>query len=109
MGCSSDKESRINVEEVYRTKGLPMPEALEYENNFEKESYMSINLIRNEPKLFIVQIKEVKGNLLLVHQILIFIYTIGHPLYKGKNWANLIKDLEKMEPLPLLKMDQLAH
>lgn len=53
MGCASDKEGRINVEEVYGTKGLPMPEALEYENNFEKESYMAINLIRNDPKIFI--------------------------------------------------------
>ena len=61
MGCSSDKEARINVEELYRTKGLPMPEALEYENNFEREAYMTINLIRNEPKIFITQIKEVKG------------------------------------------------
>jgi hypothetical protein len=53
MGCSSDKEGRVNVEELYRTKGLPMPEALEYENNFEKEAYMAINLIRNEPAIFI--------------------------------------------------------
>ena len=61
MGCASDKEARVNVEELYRTKGLPMPEALEYENNFEKEAYMTINLIRNEPKIFIAQIKEVKS------------------------------------------------
>ena len=53
MGCSSDKETKVNVEELYLSKGLPMPEALEYENNFEREAYMSINLIRNEPKTFL--------------------------------------------------------
>ena len=61
MGCSSDKETKINVEELYQIKGLPIPETLCYENNFEKEAYFSINLIRNEPKLFIPQIKEMKS------------------------------------------------
>ena len=30
---------------------------------------------------------------------------IDNKLYKGKNWAKLIKEIEKMEPLPLLKID----
>jgi hypothetical protein len=53
MGCSSDKEMRINIEEEYIKKGLPIPDVLDYENNFEKEAYMTINLIRNDPKMFI--------------------------------------------------------
>ena len=62
MGCSAGKQNSINIEEEYTKKGLPIPEALEYENNFEKEAYMSINLLRNDPKIFINQIREVKSN-----------------------------------------------
>ena len=61
MGCTSDK-TKFNVEEEYRNRGLPMPDPSSFENNFEKESYMSINLIRLEPKLFIPMVKEVRSN-----------------------------------------------
>lgn len=37
-----------------------------------------------------------------------FITHIDNKLYKGKNWAKLIKELEKMEALPLLQIDQQA-
>ena len=40
-----------------------MPDHSLFENNFEKEAYMSINLIRLEPKLFIPMVKEVKSKL----------------------------------------------
>lgn len=52
MGCAGSK-NRVNVEIIYRSKGLPMPEAMEYECVFEKEAFMAINLIRVDPKLFI--------------------------------------------------------
>ncbi len=35
--------------------------------------------------------------------------SIGNELYKGKKFNELIKELETMQPLPLLKMDQMAH
>ena len=53
MGCGSSKSNGINIEEEYTKKGLPLPETLEYENNFEKEAYMTMNLLRNDPKFFI--------------------------------------------------------
>ena len=61
MGCSSNKEQRLNVEDMYKQKNLPMPEQSQYENNFEKEAFMTINLLRSDPKLFIPQIREVKS------------------------------------------------
>lgn len=60
MGCSQDK-SKFNVEEAYRNQGLPMPDPKMFENNFEKEAFMSINLIRHDPKVFIPMVKQVKS------------------------------------------------
>lgn len=65
MGCSANKEQRLNIEVIYKQKNLPMPDPSHYENNFEKEAFMTINLLRHEPKLFIPQIREIKGNLLI--------------------------------------------
>ena len=44
-------------------KKLPVPEPSMYENEFEKEAFMTINLIRNCPKEFIPFVKEIKGKL----------------------------------------------
>lgn len=62
MGCTSEKERRFNVEEHYRNKGLPLPDGKEFENNFEKEAFMTINLLRLEPKIFISHIRDIKSN-----------------------------------------------
>lgn len=75
MGCAGGK-NRVNVEIIYRSKGLPMPEAMEYECVFEKEAFMAINLIRVDPKLFIPQIKEVRSNFHLVFYKLYNIFII---------------------------------
>ena len=61
MGCSSNKEQRFNVEAIYTQKMLPLPENNQYENSFEKEAFMTINLMRHDPKLFIPLIREVKS------------------------------------------------
>ena len=64
MGCSATKSgSSYNVEHEYKAKKLPMPDGTEYENEFEKEAFMMINLMRHEPKHFIAHIKEMKGKL----------------------------------------------
>lgn len=61
MGCTQEKQSRFNVEQEYRNRDLPMPDSKEYENNFEKEAFMTINLLRVDPKLFIPQVKDIKS------------------------------------------------
>lgn len=53
MGCSGAKPQRFNVEQEYKNRELPIPDGKEYENNFEKEVFMTINLLRKEPKFFI--------------------------------------------------------
>lgn len=63
MGCGSSKEGPLNIEQMYRQKNLPMPQGTEYENNFEKEAYMTINLIRQDPKAFISHIREAKSKI----------------------------------------------
>ena len=57
MGCSATKAGTFNVELEYRKRKLLVPEATEYENDFEKEAYMVVNILRNDPKLFIPLIK----------------------------------------------------
>ena len=61
MGCSSTKGSSFNVEQEYKAKKLHVPDASEYENEFEKEAFLMINLVRHEPKRFIAHVKEMKG------------------------------------------------
>ena len=61
MGCSQGKQSKYSVEVEYRNKALPLPDASEYENDFEKEMFMTICLLRLDPKIFIPQIKVVKS------------------------------------------------
>jgi hypothetical protein len=61
MGCSATKQVTLNIEEEYKSKGLPMPDTSEYENAFEKEAFMTINLFRHDPKHFLPQIREAKG------------------------------------------------
>ena len=42
-----------------------MPDPYALENQFEKEAYMSINLIRHNPKRFIPHVEAIKGNIQL--------------------------------------------
>ena len=56
MGCTSTKESVVTIEQAYKEKKLPMPEPTDYENEFEKIAYMTINLIREDPKSFIKKV-----------------------------------------------------
>ena len=60
MGCESSKQLAYNVEQEYKMNKLPMPECRLFENQFEKEAFMAINLIRNSPKSFVQFVKEIK-------------------------------------------------
>jgi len=61
MGCSQQRPVSFNVDHEYRNAKLPVPESTEYENDFEKEAYMMINLIRHEPKKFVTSVREMKS------------------------------------------------
>ena len=109
MGCTSSRPEQFNIEEEYRKKNLPMPDATLFENDFEKEAYFTVNLFRADPKLLIKQIKDVKGKtftsldlISIKHDFFnldthLILMTIGNKLYKGKKWSQLVKELEKME------------
>ena len=57
MGCSQTRPPTYNVIHEYTHAKLTVPNSTEYENDFEKEAFMMINLIRHEPKKFITHVK----------------------------------------------------
>lgn len=59
---SKAQDTRINIDQTYRTKNLPLPEPTDYENDFEREAFQTVNLIRNDPKYLIPQLRLVKSN-----------------------------------------------
>ena len=61
MGCESSKPNTFNIEEEYRKKNLPMPDSAMFEDEFEKEAFMTINVLRTDPKMLISHIKTIKG------------------------------------------------
>ena len=62
MGGQIEKD--FNVETEYRSHGLPLPGPYDLENQFERECFMSINLIRSNPQRFVPHIAAVAGKLI---------------------------------------------
>ena len=61
MGCKQASPKAYNIEEEYKHANLAVPDKTEYENEFEREAFMMINLLRHNPKNFVVQVKQMKG------------------------------------------------
>ena len=61
MGCQAAKPDVFSIEEEFRKINMPMPEAKTFENEFEKEAWMTVNVLRSNPKILINHIKEVKS------------------------------------------------
>ena len=53
MGCKSTKPEQFYLETEYKNRNLPILDPKEIENEFEKEAYMIINLLRADPKILI--------------------------------------------------------
>merc|ERR1712037_321845 len=73
--------------------GLTQPWSGEYENDFEKQIYMAINLCRHNPKGFVPYVREAYKN---------------HVLLKsgaGKKMEALIQKLNTTEALKLVSFD----
>jgi hypothetical protein len=93
MGCGSSKEVVvIDLNEESKKRNLPVPDPKFYENEFEKDIFITINLIRTEPKLLIPYIKNIKS----------------HNNFKGQAVMPLINHLEVMIPLMPLAFDENA-
>lgn len=60
MGCSNEKPGpQGTLLEQYHAANLPQPWSGEYENDFEKQIYMAINLCRHDAKRFVPHVRKV--------------------------------------------------
>ena len=68
MGCknTTPQVPQGTLLEQYNAKGLQQPWGNEYENNFEKEIFMAINLCRHDPKGFVPYVREIYKNHVLL-------------------------------------------
>lgn len=67
MGCAKSQEApQGTLLEQYSAAGLKHPYSGEFENDFEKQIYMAINLCRFDPKRFVPHVRKVyRENILL--------------------------------------------
>ena len=90
MGCSESKQEPT-IGEEYTAANLPQPLYSNYENEFEKQLYMAINLCRINPKSFVPLVNKVKSE---------------HELVKTKETKDLIEHLKKCEPRSIVSFDE---
>lgn len=56
MGCDESKQ-QVSLTEQYVKAGLRMPSVQEYDNEFEKQIYLAINMCRHEPSRAIPSVR----------------------------------------------------
>ena len=89
MGDKLSKDFSI-AEEYSKLSGMPNISSVDFEVELEKECYMSVNVIRNNPSAFKAHFEHVmslKG------------------MYKGKSGKKFLKALEKMPSVAPLSLD----
>ena len=93
-GCSNKEQApQGTLLEQYHAANLQQPWSGEYENDFEKQIYMAINLCRFDPKRFVPHVRKAyQTNILL---------SAG----KGKKMTELIAKLQAQAQLTQLKFD----
>ena len=84
MGCSSSDPAQPTLGEEYAKLNMVQPQFSDYENDFEKQCFFAINLLRHQPKSFITSVKEVAET---------------HVLCKGKDTRDLISTLKSTPTL----------
>ena len=89
MGCG-ESTPEPTMHDQYNAAKLPQPFSADYENEFEKQLFMAINLCRYDPKSFISTVKQTADT---------------HPLCKDKNTKDLIAYLQKCEQLTAVTYD----
>mmetsp|Transcript_15817 Transcript_15817/g.24348 ORF Transcript_15817/g.24348 Transcript_15817/m.24348 type:complete len:127 (-) Transcript_15817:438-818(-) len=57
-GCSSSKETNLDTNTVFHKTGMREPWSDDYENNFEKELYYAVNVLRHSPAKYIAPVKD---------------------------------------------------
>ena len=99
MGCKNTRPEvpEGTLLEQYSKAGLPQPWSGEFENDFEKQIFMAINLCRHDPKSFVPYVRQVYKE---------------HVLLKagaGKKMNDLIAKLQATESLKLVSFDEEAN
>ena len=99
MGCKNTTPAvpEGTLLEQYSKANLPQPWSGQYENDFEKQIYMAINLCRHDPKSFVPYVRQVYKE---------------HVLLKagaGKKMNDLIAKLQATESLKLVSFDEEAN
>ena len=96
MGCMEAKPaSSKTLYERYANAGLVQPQFNETENNFERELFFAINLLRHQPKNFIPAVQRA--------------YKDCPQLKKSRSMKSIIAALREAETLPLVAFDDLAN
>ena len=96
MGCGATKERNDERPLLvrYSEQKLNMPFSSDTENNFEKEIFMAINLLRNNPRSFIPYVQR-------VHQ---------KNLCKGsQSMTAIINCLKNMQKVTIVKFEDKAN
>ena len=73
MGCANAKPEGFNIEEEFIKSSWPMPDAKVFENEFEKEAWLTVNVLRSNPKVLIPQLKEVKSKYMKISSLSLFL------------------------------------
>ena len=99
MGCKNTTPAvpEGTLLEQYSKAGLTQPWSGQYENDFEKQIFMAINLCRHDPKVMVPYVRQVYKD---------------HVLLKagaGKNMNDLIAKLQATQSLKLVSFDDQAN
>ncbi len=83
MGCkASTNLGEEGIEEHYLRLRLPLIDGKIYENQFEREAFITIALFRADPGSMVKHVNRFKK----------------HPAYKGQSMSGLVDHLLKMTP-----------
>ena len=96
MGCMEAKPTASRtLYQRYADAGLVMPDHSETENEFERELFFSINLLRHQPKNFIPSVQRA--------------YKSCPQLKQSRSMKTIIATLKEGETLPLVSFDDAAN
>ena len=98
MGCNNEPQApQGTLLEQYNAANLPQPWSGEYQNDFEKQIFMAINLCRHDPKRFAFQVKKLYKEHVLLRGGL------------GKKMPELLARLQSQEQLRPVRFDAQAN
>ena len=60
MGCNASKEGSFDLYDAFKKSGMSEPWSGQYENQFEKDFFMALNLFRFSPGKCSVFIKDLR-------------------------------------------------